>query len=128
MTDSLTPRADRAVLLELAERVVSEAPSRQLDEEIWNALNPMAMPSIYPHFTASLDAAVMLMCERGWGLTWDIESVHVPGDVGVCAYVWLDHMTNESSFIRSPAVKTFAEAVIWLPRLITANALRARAS
>lgn len=124
-------------LLKLAERCEVEEASRDLDFAIGKAVFPEDFRSrLDPHlprFGTSLDAAVSLMSERGWGLTWDLESVHAAGmglqnDIGVCAYVWLDHMTNEKSFVMSPPVDSFGEAVKWLPRLICSAALRARAA
>lgn len=73
---ALTPRADRAVLLELAERCEREVPSVMLDVEIECAINSAARPcdagsriQIGLHirfakpFTSSRDAAASLMPE-----------------------------------------------------------------
>lgn len=127
-----TTMATADELKALADRCEWEKASRYLDQDIEEATQGYATNEPL-YYTTSLDAAVTLMGERGWGLTWDLESVHagrlgLPNDIGVCAYVWLDHMTNEKSFISSPPVETFGEAVKWLPRLICALALRARAA
>lgn len=128
MSDDLRTR-----LLALADRCEREEPSRNLDWAIGDITKSPLHGFFMPTFSSSLDAAVTLMGERGWGLTWDIKSVHaggigLPANIGVCAYVWTGHMTNKSTFRRSPPVATFSEATKWLPRLICAAALRARAA
>lgn len=139
----------------LADRVEREEPSRLLDADIFEAVTGRLdfnkadksfrergsllllteddrLNWVYaPAYTTSLDAAVTLFPSKQWGVNWAIEGVHArgfPDEVAICTYVWVDHPTNEASFVRSPGVAEYPDALKWLPRLITAAALRARAA
>lgn len=95
----------------------------------WRAPDSIEWVMAPPPYTTSLDAAVTLFPSKQWGVNWAIEGVHAvgfPGNVAICTYVWVDHPTNEANFVRSPGVAEYPDALKWLPRLITAAALRAR--
>lgn len=137
-------------LLALADRCEREEPSKLLDAYIGPAVGAAPklktiykrgeyrgnkrvvsrLEQIWAPYTSSLDAAVTLMPDGQWGVNWDIESVFAKGfegNVAICVYVWLGHPTNVDTFIRSPGCATYADGMKWLPRLICAAALRARA-
>lgn len=138
--------SNRETLLALADRCEREKPSWRLCGDIEVAVTPGASwwrgggpylcerhggPYNPPAFVFSLDAAVTLM-KGDWGIAWDVECVFAAGEsgingVGVCVYVWLDHPTYEDTFCRSPACRTHAEAMRFIPRLICRAALRAKA-
>ncbi len=118
-------------LLALADRCEREKADWVLDMSIGEAVCGVVYGSAGAlRFTTSLDAAVTLVPDMQWGVNWDIEGVHArgfPDNVAICVYVWLNHPTCQDTFVRSPGSSTYAEAVKWLPRLICAAALRARA-
>jgi len=74
-----------------------------------------------PRYTSSVDAALTLMqADLDFGFNMDCESVHG----GWCGYVWLDHPTNRSSFVRTRRHETRAGMMADLPRVICIAALK----